>query len=189
MKLILPLFLLLAAPAIGQSLPSFVAGVGEEWSRGASGKLGTDVTVAQLIGSSSFYVWGNVFTPDVKGTPGNPTPSTITIGGAYVAAQTGRASLVLIVLGGFSMPANGMQAAPAFSGSVGVPIQIARNWAVMPFAKALATGTAVTSANSVSTVLQFGLEFQYEFFAAPKPSSGPTVKQMRAVLRRFHMEQ
>ena len=174
------------------NLPPYVLGAGISWDRGANSQLAADITLAVLLKGTSFYWWSDISTPLAKGMNGQPVPSTITTGGAWVATSNSRIALVVIIMGGFSIatsqsPSAGISTvAPAFSGSIGVPIKIAGNWAVMPYIKALATSATSTTAAGVSTVIQPGVQVQYNFPAPPAvtPTKSPTVKAMRAVFKR-----
>ena len=177
------------------NLPPYVLGAGASWERGSTSQLAVDITLAVLLKGTSFFWWSDIATPLAKGINGQPVPSTITTGGAWVATSNSRIALVVIIMGGFSIAAPaqssavGSTVAPAFSGSIGVPIKITGNWAVMPYIKALATSATSTTPAGVSTVIQPGLQVQYNFPApAVTQSKSPTVKMMRSVFKRVGLE-
>lgn len=167
MQRLLSAIVLLAGTALAQVasppptvLPTYVFGVGVSDDRGQVCPLSGDVTFALLV-QPKMYWWSNVGTPLCKSLNGQPTPSVITTGFAFVPASAGRVSLVLIVLGGLSISQAPAVATPAFSGSVGVDVRLASHLAFMPYMKALATNQ--TTPNGISTVLQFGAQLQYTF--------------------------
>ena len=197
----LTLILVLFSTALMGQLPPYVIGAGAALDRSTGNQITADVTAAVLLKNTSFFWWSNIDTPLHRGVAGQPTPSTITTGGAWVAASTSRLSLVFIMMAGFSIADTQSSAAgitsvtPAFAGSIGVPIRIGTGpWAVMPYIKALATAATPTPTNGVSTIISPGLEVQYNFpNAVVIVAAGPaikvaTVKQMRAVMRRLKLD-
>jgi hypothetical protein len=159
----------LPLPASGvnsSALPSITIGAGPSWTRGASNSAAADVNVAYHIGTGNWYSWSTVSTP-VAAVPsgGPPLVSTITTGGAWVAAQspTGCVSLITIVQAGFSTVQATSTTAPAFTGSIGVAFRLGKKPIyIMPYAKASNTATG-TSGALATAVFQPGLMVMYGF--------------------------
>jgi hypothetical protein len=160
------------APATPASLPPYVAAIGASDNRGAVPQYSVDVTVAVLIQKTNLFWWNHVSTPIGKASGGQALASTIETGAAWVAAQSGRVSLVFILLSGLSIapaPSSGSNVSPNVSASVGVSIRLSQHWAVMPYIKALATTAAQapapagTTPNGIATIVQPAIEFQYLF--------------------------
>jgi hypothetical protein len=134
--------------------------------RGAAYPLSLDTNLAFHL-AGNWYSWTTVSTPVVP-TPANgvPVPSTISTGGAYVAAQssTGSVSLVLIVEAGFFTSQATSNVTPAFTGNIGVAFRLGKsNTYIMPYARA--ANAAVSSAGSslATAVFQPGIMFLYGF--------------------------
>jgi hypothetical protein len=148
------------------ALPSITVGAGPSWTRGGAYASSVDVDVALHIGSSNWYSWSTVSTPVATVPSGSPAlVSTITTGGAWIAAQSpsGRVSLITIVQAGFSTVQATSTTAPAFTGSVGVAFRLGKNpFYIMPYAKA--SNAASGSNGALATaVFQPGVMFLYGF--------------------------
>lgn len=150
----------------GAALPSITIGAGPSWTRGSTYPLSADVNVAMHIGTGNWYSWSTVSTPVATVPAGSPPlASTITTGGAWVAAQSssGSISLITIVQAGFSTVQATSTTAPAFTGSIGVAIRLGKKPIYLfPYAKAsnAATGTGGALATAV---FQPGLMLLYGF--------------------------
>ena len=148
------------------ALPSITIGAGPSWTRGGTYAASADVDIALHIGTGNWYSWSTVSTP-VTTLPVGPTPiaSTITTGGAWIAAQspTGSVSLITIVQAGFSTVQATSTTAPAFTGSIGVAFRLGKKpiW-IMPYAKASNTSTG-TSGALATAVFQPGVMVLYGF--------------------------
>lgn len=149
------------------ALPSLTIGVGPSWTRGSAYAANADVDIAIRVGTSNWYSWSTVSTPITAAPaggilPGTPLVSTITTGGAWVAAQSasGAVSLITIVQAGLSASAT---ASVAFTGSVGVAFRVGKKPIyVMPYAKA-SNASAGTNGAFASAVLQPGVMILYGF--------------------------
>ena len=148
------------------ALPSITMGAGPSWTRGAQYASSVDVDIALHIGTSNWYSWSTVSTP-VATVPagGPPLVSTITTGGAWIAAQSpsGKVSLITIVQAGFSTVQATSTTDPAFTGSIGVAFRLGKKpiW-VMPYAKASNATTGTTGALATA-VFQPGVMVLYGF--------------------------
>lgn len=147
------------------ALPSITIGAGPSWTRGSAYPLSADVDVAIHVGSGNWYSWSTVSTPVATVPTGAPPlVSTITTGGAWVAAQntSGSVSLITIVQAGFSTVQATSTTAPAFTGSIGVAFRLGKSHTyIMPYAKAgnASTGTSGALATAVfqpGVMLLFG---------------------------------
>ena len=153
-------------PAVSPPLPGLTVGAGPSWMRGAAYPLSLDTNLAfHLMGN--WYSWTTVRTPVVP-TPSNgvPVPSTISTGGAYVAAQskTGSVSLVLIVETGFSTTQATSNVTPAFSGNIGVAFRLGQsNTYIMPYARAANAAVNSSGSSLATAVFQPGVMFLYGF--------------------------
>jgi hypothetical protein len=152
------------------NLPSIVTGFGVSDNRGTSPQYGVDVTVAVRMQKTNLYWWNNISTPIGKAAGNKPLASTVETGAAWAAAQSGRVTLVFIMLGGLSIAPSGTSAssfvAPNISASMGLSISLSQHWAVMPYFKLLATSTGPTTAIGtapIATIVQPGFEFHYLF--------------------------
>jgi len=160
-----------AAPApsgsvVSPPLPGLTVGVGPSWMRGAAYPLSLDTNLAVHL-TGNWYSWTTVSTPVVP-TPANgvPVSSTISTGGAYVAAQsgTGSVSLVLIVETGFSTSQATSNVTPAFSGNIGVAFRLGKsNTYIMPYARAANAAVSSTGSSLATAVFQPGVMFLYGF--------------------------
>ena len=148
------------------ALPSITMGAGPSWTRGSSYAASLDVDVALHIGTSNWYSWSTVSTP-VATVPagGPPLVSTITTGGAWIAAQSpsGKVSLIAIVQAGFSTIQSTSATAPAFTGSMGVAFRLGKKPVyIIPYAKASNASTG-TSGALATAVFQPGVMVLYGF--------------------------
>ena len=148
------------------ALPSITIGAGPSWTRGNTYPLSTDVDVAMHIGTSNWYSWSTVSTPVATVPAGSPPlASTITTGGAWVAAQSpsGSISLITIVQAGFSTVQATSTTAPAFTGSIGVAFRLGKRPVYLfPYAKA-SNATTGTGGALATAVFQPGLMLLYGF--------------------------
>lgn len=145
------------------ALPSLTIGVGPSWTRGSAYAANADVDIAVRVGTSNWYSWSTISTP-ITAVPvgGAPILSTITTGGAWVAAQSasGAVSLITIVQAGLSASAT---ASLAFTGSVGVAFRMGKKPIyVMPYAKA-SNASVGTSGALATAVFQPGVMILYGF--------------------------
>jgi hypothetical protein len=145
-------------------LPSVTVGAGPTWARGSAYPFSADVDIAIRIGGGNWYSWSTVSTPIATVPAGSaPLVSTITTGGAWIAAQSssGSISLITIVQAGFST----IQAtAPAFTGSIGMVFRLGKTHAyLMPYAKASNASTGGASGALATAVLQPGVMLLYGF--------------------------
>lgn len=165
---------LLAYPAWAQTptaaasapIPGLTVGVGPSWMRGAAYPLSLDTNIAFHL-TGNWYSWTTVSTP-VAPTPANgvPVPSTISTGGAFVAAQsgTGSVSLVLIVETGFSTSQATSNVSPAFSGNIGVAFRLGKSDTyIMPYARTTNAAVSSTGSSLATAVLQPGIMFLFGF--------------------------
>ena len=148
------------------ALPSMTVGGGPTWTRGSAYPLSADVDVAVHVGGN-WYSWSTVSTP-VATVPANAPPlvSTITTGGAWIAAQSqsGSISLITIVQAGFSTIQATSTTAPAFTGSIGVVFRLRKTHAyIMPYAKASNASTGGASGALATAVFQPGVMLLYGF--------------------------
>lgn len=168
--------LILIGHAIGQTpvpatvsdtLPSMLFGGGTSWNRGNSYPYAANNHIAIRIGSSSWYSWTEVATPVATVAPGSsPLPSTLTTGGAWVAAQnsTGSVSLVNIVQAGFSTVQATSTTAPAFTCSFGVAIRLGKtNIFAFPYIKAGNAATGGSNGALATFIVQPGISILYGF--------------------------
>jgi hypothetical protein len=91
--------------------------------------------------------------------------STITTGGAWIAAQSpsGKVSLIAIVQAGFSTIQSTSATAPAFTGSMGVAFRLGKKPVyIIPYAKASNASTG-TSGALATAVFQPGVMVLYGF--------------------------
>jgi len=180
MRKLISLFALLVIPALAQvtlplptdstvnqtSLPSITIGAGPSWTRGSSNAASADVNVAIHIGKSNWYSWSTISTPVATvpvGAP--PLVSTITSGGAWIAAQspTGSISLLTIVQAGFSTVQATSTTSPAFTGSIGVAFRLGKRPVyILPYAKASNASTGSGGALATA-VFQPGVMLLYGF--------------------------
>jgi hypothetical protein len=171
MRRLVSIIVLLAGTALAQGLPSYGFGVGASDNRGTAHPYNVDVTFTvrmdKLLPTSDvlpLYWWTDISSPIARGTPGQPVPSVITTGGAYVL-QAGRMSLIGILESGISIStvqaSGGANVVAAFSGSVAAAYRIGGNWNVMVGVKALATTAPTTVPNGVSTIAQPFFKFVY----------------------------
>jgi hypothetical protein len=148
------------------ALPSITMGAGPSWTRGAANPFALDVDVALHIGSGNWYSWSTVSTPIAwPNTSGSPQVSTITTGGAWVAAQntSGLVSLITIVQAGFTTVQATSTTAPAFTGSIGVALRLGKTHAyLMPYAKASNPQTG-TNGSLATAIFQPGMMVLYGF--------------------------
>jgi len=140
--------------------------MGPSWMRGAAYPLSLDTNLAFHF-TGNWYSWTTVSTPIVS-APANgvPAPSTISTGGAYVAAQssTGSVSLVLIVETGLSTSRATSNVTPALSGNIGVAFRLGKSNAyLMPYAKAANTAASPTGSSLGTAVFQPGVMLLYGF--------------------------
>ena len=148
------------------ALPSITMGAGPTWTRGSTYPLSADVDVAIHVGTGNWYSWSTVSTPVATVSAGSaPLASTITTGGAWIAAQspTGSVSLITIVQAGFSTVQATSTTAPAFTGSIGVAFKLGKKpiW-IMPYAKASNASTG-TGGALATAVFQPGVMVLYGF--------------------------
>jgi hypothetical protein len=134
--------------------------------RGAAYPLSLDTNLAFHL-AGNWYSWTTVSTPVVP-APANGVPvrSTVSTGGAYVAAQsrTGSVSLVLIVETGLSTSQAASSVAPAFSGSFGVAFRLGQsNTYIMPYARASNAAVSSTGSSLAAAVFQPGVMLLYGF--------------------------
>ena len=145
-------------------LPSMTVGVGPSWTRGDVHAITADVDVAKRLGDYNAFWWTTISTPVATVAPGaSPLASTITTGGAWVAARnpTGSVSLVLLALGGLSQTSGSIT--PAFTGSAGVAFRLGKsNVYLMPYAMA-SNPTRGANGSLISTILQPGFRLIYGF--------------------------
>ena len=149
------------------ALPSITVGVGPSWTRGSTYPVSGDVNVAIHIGSGNWYSWSTVSTPVATVPAGSPPlVSTITTGGAWIAAQSpsGSISLITIAQVGFSTVQATSTTAPAFTGSIGVAFRLGKTHAyLMPYAKAANASTGGASGALATAVFQPGVMLLYGF--------------------------
>lgn len=138
------------------NLPSVTIGFGPSWSRGSSYPLEGDINLGLHIGSSNWYSWSTMSTPIATKplTSNTPLASTITTGGAWVAAQSkdNKFSIILIMQIGFTSVQATSTTAPSFNGSFGVGWKVwkDKSFYLIPYFKASnpvlnSNGTNVTS--------------------------------------------
>jgi hypothetical protein len=157
------------APAVSRTLPSKLVGCGVSWNRGASYPLTMDCQYAMHIGSGNWYSWSSIDTPIATQPAGAPPLlSTLTTGGAYVLGQSasGRIGVVAIVQMGFSIAQTTSTAAPAFTGTAGIPFRPLKsqpNLYIMPYVKAASASTSTNSSGLATAVLQPGITMMYAF--------------------------
>jgi hypothetical protein len=155
-----------AAAQTAPALPDLTVGVGPSWMRGAAYPLSIDTDVAIHL-AGNWYSWTTVRTPAAPTpTNGMPVASTITTGGAYVAARssTGAVSLVLIVETGFSTSQATSNVTPAFNGDIGVAFRLGKsNTYLMPYAKAANAALTSTGGGLATAVFQPGIMLLYGF--------------------------
>ena len=169
------LFTLLALCAFGQTatapaplstvqtaaLPDITFGAGVNWNRGAVYPLVENTNLALHIKNTNWYSWTTVGTPVAPAPAGAaPLPSTISTGGAYIAAQSasGSVALVLILQGGLA--ATALATTGTFTGNLGVAFRIKKsNVFLMPFAG----GSSSQGGNIGQFVLQPGVMVLYGF--------------------------
>ena len=142
--------------------PSMLVGDGVQWQRGAAYPLVNNTHFAKHISGTSWYSWTTVSTPFTKSPAGSPpVSSSLSTGGAYVAAQSssGAVSLVLIVQAGFATTAAATSA--IFSGNVGLAIRPwkTRDLYLFPFV----TGQGSAGGSLTSFILQPGISVLYGF--------------------------
>lgn len=156
MNRILIALVLASAGASAQQapLPSYAAGIGASWARGAQHPMNIDTTVGLQLGSTNWYSWTTISTPVARTRAGGtPAPATISTGGAFIGARSasGSVSLLLTVQGGFASGATAT--VPTFSGNMGVAFRLGKsNLYLIPYMKAEST-----------TVIQPGFLLMYGF--------------------------
>ena len=145
------------------ALPSLTVAAGPSWTRGSAYTANADVDIAVRLGSSSWYSWSTISTPVTAiSVTGTPVVSTISTGGAWVAAQSssGSVSLVTIVQAGLSASAT---TSLAFTGSIGVAFRLGKKPVyIMPYAKA-SNASIGTSGALATAIFQPGVMVLYGF--------------------------
>ena len=150
------------------ALPSITAGAGTSWNRGNAYPYTVDNTIALHIGSSQWYSWTEIQRPVTTTQAGaQPLPSSLTTGGAWIAAQTptGSMFLTVIVQAGFTTTQATSTTAPAFSGSFGIGFH---PWKKPIYLLAYVKGAnaVAASGNSLATfTAQPGFQVMYGFGA------------------------
>ena len=182
--------------AFGQSdgLSSVMIGSGMSWLRGATYPLNNETTFSKRLGGSNWFATGDVVTPIVKTPVGSPPiPSTITAGADYAVACNGTKSvcLLLTALGGLSAASGGAAASPAFTGALKLwfhvgPIYIVPQAKVSNASYSPSSGALATAVFSPALQIMYGFGTTTAATVAPTPTT-PTVKQMRAVLKRLRL--
>lgn len=162
-----------AAPLIG---PSMLVSEGVQWQRGATYPLVDQTSFAKQISGTSWYSWTTVTTPFTSAAAGSPpVASSLSTGGAYVAAQsaTGSVSLVMIAQAGFASTgatttasnvgvATTSTTSAVFTGNVGVaivPFKSHPNFAIFPYC----AGQGAVGGSMTSFILQPGISVMYGF--------------------------
>jgi hypothetical protein len=117
-----------AAPA--PALPQYLTGTGYEYNRYSSPRSGALVSIGVEIKATKFYSW----TTADSGI-GGTAPATLRTGVAWIAAQSGRASLVL--LGDTALTAVN------FTLGAGVAFRVGKSdWYISPIVRAVTVDKA-----------------------------------------------
>jgi hypothetical protein len=149
------------------TLPSILVGGGTSWTRGQAYPYSAVIHFAMRVGTSNWYSWSEISTP-VASVPAGaaPLPSTLTTGGAWVAAQSagGRISLVVIGTVGMSAASASTPTGPAFTGSFGIPIRLHKDGNVYLMLYFKAAGATAGGANGAAATftLQPGISLLYK---------------------------
>jgi len=149
-------------PVIG---PSMLIAEGVQWQRGAAYPLVNQTTFAVQLKGTSWYSYTSVATPFARSVAGAPPiTSSLSTGGAYVAAQnaSGSVSLVTILQAGFAT--TNTATAAVFTGNVGVALKPWKNRSIQIFP--YCAGQSATGGSLASFVLQPGISIMYGFGTA-----------------------
>jgi hypothetical protein len=181
------------ALGFGQSMPNSMIGTGVSWLRGATYPLNNETTFEKQLGASNWFAAADVVTPIIKAPIGAPpVPSTITAGADYAVACSASKSvcLLLTALGGVAAASGGVGAGPAFTGALKIWFRIGPVF-IIPQAKVSNAAYSPTSGALATAVFSPAIQIMYGFGLQPVSAPAaktPTVKQMRAVMERLHLE-
>jgi hypothetical protein len=158
-----------ATPAsAGPALPTTLAGAGFSWQRGAAYPLQENTIYAKDFTTTAnnqkiatpWFLWVIASTPITPTPTGSqPTPSTISAGASYVAAQSASGSVLLVLTATGGLSATQASAGGTFNGNVGVAFRLGRtHWYAMPY---VGGSSLVGGVSSGSFVAQPGVAFLY----------------------------